>query len=459
MPTRKASVVAVESAVFAAALVAAVLLSRTSDWEPWPLPALLLALAIASDQFAIETRRIRISATHFSLVVAMVLCGPAPAVAVGLASTLVDSLRSRPPREFVAINLATYSAYPLLGAIAFHGIDGAFGFQPAGETFLLLVFGFYLVTNIANFLMVVTPVCALDGVSVWVRTRAMFIPLIPAEMAIGLLAVGVVAVYQSVGLTALVLCTVVVFTFQYLLRELLTSQSRAEALEVRGRQLASLQLGVISALMHTLDLRDRMTARHCAAVARYAREIACELGLSEPEQELVHTAGLLHDIGKFVFPDHILKADVPLTERDWQIIRSHPYQGAKIVSQVDGYGPISEIVLAHHERWDGAGYPRRLEGEDIPLLSRIISVADTYDVMTARDTYRDPVSSMEAMRELQRVAGAQLDPQVVDAFITLLARNDLAFRHAEDADFDAELALEERVSAYAQAPELETETG
>ncbi|MDX6648897.1 MAG: hypothetical protein QOJ97_848, partial [Solirubrobacteraceae bacterium] len=196
-----------------------------------------------------------------------------------------------------------------------------------------------------------------------------------------------------------------------------------------------------------------------AAVARYAREIACELGLSEAEQELVHTAGLLHDIGKFVFPDHILKADVPLTERDWQIIRSHPYQGAKIVSQVDGYGPISEIVLAHHERWDGAGYPRRLAAEDIPLLSRIISVADTYDVMTARDTYRDPVSSMEAMRELQRVAGAQLDPQVVDAFITLLARNDLAFRHAEDADFDAELALEERVSAYAQAPELETETG
>jgi putative nucleotidyltransferase with HDIG domain len=459
MRTRKACVVAVESAVFAGALVAAVLLSRTSDWEPLALPALLLALAIASDQFAIETRRIRISATHFSLVVAMVLCGPAPAVAVGLASTLVDSLRSRPPREFAAINLATYSAYPLLGALAFRGIDSALGIQPGGETFLLLVFGFYLVTNIVNFLMVVTPVCALDGVSVWVRTKAMFIPLIPAEMAIGLLAVGVVAVYQSVGLTALVLCTVVVFTFQYLLRELLTSQSRAEALEVRGRQLASLQLGVISALMHTLDLRDRMTARHCAAVARYAREIACEMGLPEPDQELVHTAGLLHDIGKFVFPDHILKADVPLTERDWQIIRSHPYQGAKIVSQVDGYGPISEIVLAHHERWDGAGYPRRLEGEDIPLLSRIISVADTYDVMTARDTYRDPVSSMEAMRELQRVAGAQLDPQVVDAFISLLARNDLAFRHAEDADFDAELALEERVSAYAQAPELETETG
>jgi len=450
MRARERSVVFLYGTLLAGALTGAILTSRAEDWRPWLLPLLLLALTIASDEFAIETRRIRISATHFSLVVAMVLLGPAPAVAVGLASTLVDAARSRPPREFLIINLGAYSTYPLLGALAFHELEGALGLHGDGATFLLLVFALFLVTNVVNFLMVVGPVCALDGVPVWDRTKAMFVPLLPAEMAIGLIAVGVVAVYESVGLMALVLCTVVVFTFQYLLRELLTSQSRAEALEVRGRQLAALQLGVISALMHTLDLRDRMTARHCAAVARYSREIARELGLSEADQELVHTAGLLHDIGKFVFPDHILKADVPLTERDWQIIRSHPYQGAKIVSQVDGYGPISDIVLAHHERWDGGGYPRRIAAEDIPLLSRIISVADTYDVMTARDTYREPVSSMEAMRELQRVAGTQLDPQVVDAFISLLAKNDLAFRHAEDADFDAELALEERVSAYAQ---------
>ncbi len=444
-----------QAALLLGAVTGAVLTSRTEDWQPWPLPLLLLALAVASDHFAIETRRIRISATHFALVVAMVLLGPAPAVAIGLASTIVDSVRARAPRDFVIINLGVYSAYPLLGSLAFRAIESQLGLDAHGTTLLLVVFGIYLLTNVMNFLMVVAPVCALDGVSLWARTKAMFIPLIPAELAIALLAVGVVAVYETVGLTALVLCTVVVFTFQYLLHELLTSQSRAEALEVRGRQLASLQLGVISALMHTLDLRDRMTARHCAAVARYSREIARELGLPESEQELVHTAGLLHDIGKFVFPDHILKADVPLTERDWQIIRSHPYQGAKIVSQVDGYGPISDIVLAHHERWDGEGYPRRIAGEEIPLASRIIAVADTYDVMTARETYREPVSSMEAMRELQRVAGAQLDSQVVDAFITLLARNDVAFRHGEDADFDAELALEERVSAYVQATETE----
>jgi putative nucleotidyltransferase with HDIG domain len=455
---RKRPVAFVEATILVAALAVATLMSHASDWDPWPLPLILLTLSVLSDLFAIETRRIRISGTHFALVTAMVLLGPAPAAAIGIVSTIVDTLRSRPPREFIPINLATYSAYPVIGSLAFQAIDKAFGFEGADAGQLVLVFGLFLATSFLNFVMVVGPVSLLDDGSTWHRTKTVYFPVVPAEMAVGLLAVAIVAVYESVGLMALGLCALVVFTFQYLLRELLTSQHRAEALEERTKQLASLQLGTISALMHTLDLRDRMTARHCAAVARYSREIARELGLSDEEQELVHTAGLLHDIGKFVFPDHILKADVPLTERDWQIIRMHPYQGAKIVSQVDGYGPISEIVLAHHERPDGKGYPRRLQGEEIPLLSRIISVSDTYDVMTARDTYRNPVTSMEAMRELQRVAGAQLDGQVVDAFISLLARNDVAFRHGDDADWDRELALEERVMAYAE-PAAEAEPG
>ena len=99
----------------------------------------------------------------------------------------------------------------------------------------------------------------------------------------------------------------------------------------------------------------------------------------------------------------------------------HPFQGAKIVAQVEGYGPISAIVLAHHERWDGAGYPRRLGGEDIPLPSRIIAVADTYDVRTARDTYRDPVASMDAMRELQPARAASSTRRWWRGSSTLLA--------------------------------------
>ncbi len=204
---------------------------------------------------------------------------------------------------------------------------------------------------------------------------------------------------------------------------------------------------MLSALLRTLDLRDQMTARHSAAVARYSRAIAQRAGYSRSDEELIHIAALLHDIGKFILPDRILKANVPLTEEDWMLIRRHPQQGARVVSAVDGYGPVAEIILAHHERIDGKGYPRGLIADDIPEAARIISVADTYDVMTARDSYRKPVSSFEAIQELRRVAGSQLDSRFVGIFIELLEGKDLSFRHGEDADFESELSLEARIQA------------
>jgi putative nucleotidyltransferase with HDIG domain len=207
---------------------------------------------------------------------------------------------------------------------------------------------------------------------------------------------------------------------------------------------------VLGTVLQTLSLRDKMTARHSAAVARYSREIAVELGLSEREQEIVHTAGLLHDIGKFIFPDSILFAETRLTDEQFAIVRRHPEQGAKLVKRIEGYGPIAEIILAHHERIDGRGYPHGVAGEDIPLAARIISVSDTYDVMTARDSYRRPVPPSEAIAELRRVSGAQLDGRVVEAFIRVLDRRGVSFRHADDADFERELNLERRVRDYAE---------
>jgi len=196
-----------------------------------------------------------------------------------------------------------------------------------------------------------------------------------------------------------------------------------------------------------------MTARHSAAVARYSREIAKEMGLSERDQDIVHTAALLHDIGKFIFPDSILFADAKLSPADLEIVRRHPEQGARLVARIEGYGPVAEIILAHHERIDGNGYPNGLIGPQIPLAARIISVADTYDVMTSRDSYRRPVSSREAIEELRRVSNKQLDAHVVDTFVGLLEERSVTFRHADDADFERELALARRVRDYA-APRL-----
>ncbi len=118
--------------------------------------------------------------------------------------------------------------------------------------------------------------------------------------------------------------------------------------------------------------------------------------------------------------------------------------------RIEGYGPIADIVISHHERVDGRGYPYGLSGDQIPLGSKILAAADTYDVMTARDSYRDPVSSEEALAELRRVAGTQLDAMVVDTFVEMIEQYGVAFRHTDEADFERELAFERRVKDYAR---------
>jgi len=277
-------------------------------------------------------------------------------------------------------------------------------------------------------------------------------PVLPSEFASAMLAVAVAFIYHVIGISAIALCGVVLITFQYLLGQLLLSQQRALELEKRSKQLASFQVGVLSAMLRTLDLRDQMTARHSAAVARYSRAIAQRAGFSRQEEELVHIAALLHDIGKFILPDRILKANVPLTDEDWMLIRRHPQQGARVVASLDGYGPVAEIILAHHERIDGKGYPRGLSGDDIPELARIISVADTYDVMTARDSYRTPISSYEAIQELRRAL--YLSPYLAEAHL-LLGRLYLRGGRPAEAVEALKIALwsEETVAAHVSLAE------
>jgi putative nucleotidyltransferase with HDIG domain len=195
---------------------------------------------------------------------------------------------------------------------------------------------------------------------------------------------------------------------------------------------------VLTAMLGTFSLRDPCTARHSAAVARYARELATAVGCTEREQELVHTAGLLHDIGKFALPDSILFASGGLTDEQWRLVRRHPNRGAEVVGRVVGYGPVAEIIRSHHERPDGRGYPAGLRGEEIPLLARIIAIADAYDVMTSRSSYRSTVMSDVALAELRRESGRQFDARLVDAFERLVEREQVAFAHGDDADFEAE---------------------
>jgi putative nucleotidyltransferase with HDIG domain len=441
--------IAAEVLALAGAALLCVLENGNANWN-LPLFFTLLALAIAADVMDIETRaNIKMSGSFLALVIAMVFLGGTPAAIIGAATIVVDGVRSHKAAHYFLNNLVSYVWFPLIGGIAFHGASEALGVDDSDGVFYLLVFGVFLLALAVNFTIIAAYSCYLERTRFVTKVRKAVIPILSSELFAAVLAVGVAYFYGSVGIAAIALFAIVLFIFQYLLGELLVSEERAEELQARSRQLASLQVGLLSALLHTLDLRDRMTARHSAAVARYAKEIARAAGYSEQDQDLVHTAGLLHDIGKFVFPDRILKGNHKLTEEDWQIIRTHPEQGAQLVSQIEGYGPVGDIILAHHERIDGDGYPRGLLGDEIPALSRMISVADIYDVMTARDSYRKPISSFEAITELRRVAGKQVDAHFVEVFVEVLAGKDVRYRHGEDADFDAELGLDKRVHEYA----------
>lgn len=424
-------------------------------WAPecnWDLAlfGVLLAFSIFSYLTAVTTdSKVKVSGTFLALVLAMVFLGGTPAALIGVAATGVGWVaRWRDEPHYLLNNLVTYAIFPLVGGIAFHAVIVATGLTASDPRFYLLVFGLFQFALAINFVLVA-------GYRAYVE-RATFAsqlhvlpPVLPSEFASAMLAVAVAFIYHVIGISAIALFGIVLITFQYLLGQLLLSQQRADELERRGRQLASFQVGMLSAMLRTLDLRDQMTARHSAAVARYSRAIAQRAGYSRQEEELVHIAALLHDIGKFILPDRILKANVPLTDEDWMLIRRHPQQGARVVSSLDGYGPVAEIILAHHERIDGKGYPRGLLGDEIPELARIISVADTYDVMTARDSYRSPVSTWDAMEELRRVAGKQLDARFVEIFIELLEGKDVSFQHGEAADFEKELALEARIAETA----------
>ncbi len=146
----------------------------------------------------------------------------------------------------------------------------------------------------------------------------------------------------------------------------------------------------------------------------FSRDMARTAGLDERDAELAHTAGLLHDIGKFVLSDRVMERGAQLTEADWRGIRRHPDIGADLLRDIGVFGPVGDIVRCHHERIDGRGYPRGLTGAQIPEVAKIVAVAEVYDTLTAPDTYRTPMTSFEALTELRRVAGGQLDERYVE---------------------------------------------
>jgi putative nucleotidyltransferase with HDIG domain len=435
-----------ESVLLAAAVGTAILTSQAQEWSSLPLVALLLSLALIGQRLSVTLRNQQVTATFLALVLAMSLLGPAPAVLFGIVAVVPSSALRRIPLSAWLNNLTTYAVFPLVGGLMIRALIGDVH-DPRNHqltqsaTFTLAIFAVFMVTNALNFFMVALDNRVIDDRPLPDQMREVFIPLMPGQVATGAVAAILAVAYTNLGFSVLLGSVLLLLIFQYL---------AIAALEARSIHLASLQLGVLTTLVETLALRDRMTARHAAAVARYARELASELGLDEAAQDLVHTAGLLHDIGKFALPDSILHAEV-LSDQDWAVIRRHPQDGATLVGRLDGYGPVADAILYHHEHVDGSGYPAGLIGSEIPLPSRIIAVCSTYDTLTARETYRAPMIPQDAIAELRRVAGRQLDGELVESFIAMLERDGpVTSAHGDDADFEVELAFERRARKIAQ---------
>ena len=203
-------------------------------------------------------------------------------------------------------------------------------------------------------------------------------------------------------------------------------KNRARTYEASALELASLKelasvpdraarYRAAASLAKAVDARDAYTGSHSERVGEFAARIARRLGVDEQQTELIRLAASLHDLGKLAIPEEILRKPGELTESERLVLERHPQIGYRMLESL-GVEPIAEWVLHHHERWDGAGYPDGMRGEEIPLGARIIFVADAFDAMTSERVYRDPLSETDALAELERCAGTQFDPAVVGAF-------------------------------------------
>src|SRR3954471_14842544 len=197
-------------------------------------------------------------------------------------------------------------------------------------------------------------------------------------------------------------------------------------------QVSDLHLATIEALALAIDAKDQTAQSHIRRVQVYAAGIARALGMTDNEIQGVKTAALLHDIGKLAVPEHILSKPGPLTQEEFQKIRIHPQVGAEIISGVPFPYPVAPLILSHHERWDGKGYPAGLKAEEIPLGARILSVVDYFDALMSERPYHKAMRLEAAMGLLRQEAGKALDPRVVQTFIDMYATL------AEEADASQE---------------------
>src|SRR5438874_5166150 len=381
----------------------------------WPLFVLAVFAVVAERQSVSLGPRAALSVSFLPIILAAVIYGPVGAMLVSASSLLLDF--GRPHARWI-VWTSTRSLAAASAGFAAIAVDGPSG----NHSFAAVAAAVALATVIEQFgdLLLGSVTAAFRGVSLshlrgaaW--TLSLTIPLYAPLTAV------LVYAYREVSPWSVVLFLIPAFAAQMLF--ILYQQQRAvtEQLSEAVQQQERAHISFASALVATLDAKDRYTAGHSAAVAMYAQDIAARLGLSEDDQRLAHLSGLVHDIGKIGLPAGLLEKPGPLTGPERREMEKHAEIGESILRRVEGYEEIARIVRHHHERVDGTGYPDGLKGHLIPRISKIIAVADAYNAMTSDRPYREAMPSHVARLRIAQAVGKQFDVDVVAAFEAVLA--------------------------------------
>lgn len=413
-------------------VAALLLLLRPEPRFGWPVIALAALSAVAEQSRVRLSSTVELSISLLPLLFAAVVFGPLGAMCVGAASLLGD-IPARPNHRRYDQAWLRWLIYTtsesLTGAVIGLAAGAALGVTDNRLGSIVVA------TSIAAVVAQVMDGCfatftlLLRGrgeVRDIIRTMA---PVVAASVPLYAPIVALLAYsYEAVSPWTLPLFLVPALAAHRLFT-LYQEQSRlAESLAALNSQLERANLSFATGLVATLDARDQYTAGHSAAVAVYSRDIAARMDLSEEQQQLAHLCGLVHDIGKIGLPPGLLEKPGALTLDERRQMEEHSPIGEKILSKVENYSEIARVVRHHHERVDGMGYPDRLHGDEIPLLSRIIAVADAYNAMTSDRPYRDAMPSRVARLRLAQAVESQFDTSVVAAFEAILASAEESYR-------------------------------
>jgi putative nucleotidyltransferase with HDIG domain len=407
---------------------------RTEIASPQLSSLLLIAGAFSLGALRMDAYGSIVSLSPVAVVAAGALGGPAAGALAGLATAL--GALSRTPRS-------TLSIFKIVGNLDSMSLAGAASSLPfllisvSSRPSLLWLPLVGAASALALCAVNCGTICPLfawsnggGSLQVW---RERFRWMVPQTTALCMTGAGLAAAYRAVGVYEVFAFTLPVAAMyiawqQYLahtrhsVEELRTKNSdlvsMTNRLQVTNEKLSETYRGTLEALIGALDARDNETEGHSYRVSAYSQIVAEKMGIERgsTDWETIARGALLHDVGKVGVRDAVLLKPSGLTDEEWVEMRSHAGIGYGILAQVEFLRPAAELVWAHHEKYDGTGYPRGLKGEQIPLGSRIFSVADAFDAMTSDRPYRKAMPPDAALEELRRCAGTQFDPEVVAIF-------------------------------------------